>query len=288
QSFNNPSAQGSSVFEAPVSKEPELEEETIIAPVDWDDPNQRIARERIGSLLKPQNEPTQQSTFDSSQPVNQNILFQFTSLNSQQKQIVLSTFSELKVAYILNSDFYPSCTHVIAGTLGRTEKALCALATGKWILIFAYVEACRQHGFLVEVWEREYEWAKFLRDSGDNVDVGMIDVAEAAVRWRKKIQREQRYAFDGWIAFIVADSAKQKSIERLICFGGGKVFTRVEDAPKGCFAFVDVNSLNFTKDFYDKLIQQGLKCFKVEYISGYLLNEPFEEDLYIIDETLWS
>ncbi|KRX58006.1 DNA topoisomerase 2-binding protein 1, partial [Trichinella sp. T6] len=180
QSFNNPSAQGSSVFEAPVSKEPELEEETIIAPVDWDDPNQlsniftfSIARERIGSLLKPQNEPTQQSTFDSSQPVNQNILFQFTSLNSQQKQIVLSAFLELKVAYILNRNFYPSCTHVIAGsfvldsllvffcylhdlclpigTLGRTEKALCALATGKWILIFAYVEACRQHGFLVEV-----------------------------------------------------------------------------------------------------------------------------------------
>ncbi|XP_003367812.1 putative BRCA1 domain protein [Trichinella spiralis] len=69
QSFNNPSAQGSSVFEAPVSKEPELEEESVIAPVDWDDPNQRIARERIGSLLKPQNEPTQQSTFDSSQVV---------------------------------------------------------------------------------------------------------------------------------------------------------------------------------------------------------------------------
>ncbi|KRX27815.1 DNA topoisomerase 2-binding protein 1 [Trichinella nelsoni] len=286
QSFNNPSAQGSSVFEAPVSKEPELEEESVIAPVDWDDPNQRIARERIGSLLKPQNEPTQQSTFDSSQPVNQNFLFQFTSLNSQQKQIVLSAFSELKVAYTLNSDFYPSCTHVIAGTLGRTEKALCALATGKWILTFAYVEACRQHGFLVE--EQEYEWAKFLRDSGDDVDVGMLDVAEAAVRWRKKIQREHRYAFDGWMAFIAADSAKQKSLERLICFGGGKVFTKVEDAPKGCFAFVDVNSLNFTKDFYGKLIQQGLKCFKVEYISGYLLNEPFEEDLYIIDETLWS
>ncbi|KRZ80375.1 DNA topoisomerase 2-binding protein 1 [Trichinella papuae] len=286
QSFNNPSTQGNSVFEEPASKESELEEESVIAPVDWDDPNQRIARERIGSLLKPQNEPTQQSTFDSSQPVNQNILFQFTSLNSQQKQIVLSAFSELKVAYILDSDFYPSCTHVIAGTLGRTEKALCALATGKWILTFAYVEACRQHGFLVE--EQEYEWAKFLRDSGDDVDVGMLDVAEAAVRWRKKIQREQRYAFDGWIAFIAADSAKQKSLERLICFGGGKVFTKVEDAPKGCFAFVDVNSLNFTKDFYGKLIQQGLKCFKVEYISGYLLNEPFEEDLYIIDETLWS
>ncbi|OUC44694.1 hypothetical protein D917_08881 [Trichinella nativa] len=55
----------------------------------------------------------------------------------------------------------------------------------------------------------------------------MLDVAEAAVRWRKKIQREHRYAFDGWIAFIVADSAKQKSIERLICFGGLKMLPKV-------------------------------------------------------------
>ncbi|XP_003367393.1 DNA topoisomerase 2-binding protein 1, partial [Trichinella spiralis] len=137
-----------------------------------------------------------------------------------QKQIVLSAFSELKVAYILNSDFYPSCTHVIAGTLGRTEKALCALATGKWILTFAYVEACRQHGFLVEICSLQE----------------LTDVSR-----NKNMSGRSFYV----ILVMMWTLGCSMWLKRLL--DGEKRFSEVEDAPKGCFAFVDVNSLNFTK-----------------------------------------
>ena len=58
---------------------------------------------------------------------------------------------------VIDTDFYdPSATHIIAPRALRTEKFLCALAAGKYLLKAAYIQDCEVAGRMLP--EEAYEW----------------------------------------------------------------------------------------------------------------------------------
>ncbi|RHY34089.1 hypothetical protein DYB32_001171 [Aphanomyces invadans] len=52
--------------------------------------------------------------------------------------------------------FDPACTHIICKDLRRTEKVVCGIASGKWILYPAYLKECLAKGMFVD--EVPFEW----------------------------------------------------------------------------------------------------------------------------------
>ncbi|KFD62206.1 hypothetical protein M514_12830 [Trichuris suis] len=255
-------------------------EDVVEAPVDWDDDNQRRAREQIGSLLKEHDQATQSSTstVDKETPVERCPLFLFTLISEEQRRTFQSVLSRLNVKYALTSSYEPACTHLIAGSLGRTSKVLSAIAKGCWVLHPSFIEACDNANCLVA--EEQHEWS--LVESKED-DIGARLLAAAVRRWRIRVQAENAVAFQGWNILLLTQK-KQKGIVEMLRNGGATVFFDVKDARKGYLAAIDVSSRCCSKSQWRMLVDAGVRCFKLEYIVGFLLDNPFEEKPYQLFE----
>ncbi|CDW59229.1 BRCT and PTCB-BRCT domain containing protein [Trichuris trichiura] len=268
-------------------------EDVVEAPVDWDDDNQRRAREQIGSLLKEHDQATQSSTstLDKETAVAPRPVFLFTLISEEQRRNFQSVLSRLNVKYALTSSYEPTCTHLIAGSLGRTSKVLSAIAKGCWVLHPSFIEACDTANCLVA--EEEHEWS--LVESKED-DIGARLLAAAVRRWRIRVQAESTVAFQGWNILLLTQK-KQKGIVEMLRNGGATVFFDLKDARKDYLAAIDVSSKCCSKVQYTTfpltnqwrtLVDAGVRCFKLEYIVGFLLDNPFEEKAYQLFETDFS
>lgn len=120
------------------------------------------------------------------------------------------------------TNFNPECTHLVVKDLKRTEKVLCALASGCWLLDIEYLDASLRARAFVE--EEKYEIGGGIVQTSD----GKILSRDAAKRWRLKISssNQQKAAFNGFNIAIHPGSVKKnvaELIERLVTVGQGSI-----------------------------------------------------------------
>lgn len=209
--------------------------------------------------------------------------FQLSSLNPQERIDYCHLIEELGGIVIDTQCFDPSCTHIIVGHPLRNEKYLASMAAGKWVLHRSYLEACRAAKRFIK--EEDYEWGStsvLNAVSGINPQQRML--AEAAMRWRRKLQRIKQDigsvegAFSGWTVILNVDQAKEAGFQRLLQSGGAKVFAGHSPSlfKEATHLFADFSKLKpeDAKVNISEAAAQGVNCLKPEYIADYLMKEP--------------
>lgn len=109
-----------------------------------------------------------------------------------------------------SSGWEPGTTHLIIGSLTKSEKFLAALASRAWVLRPEYAEACRQAGKFVD--ELEYEWTSSWSDD-------VLAGAPRACRIRRIA------AFINWTVLLAADQKRIASLKNILLAGGATVHT---------------------------------------------------------------
>ncbi|XP_068120933.1 DNA topoisomerase 2-binding protein 1-A-like, partial [Hyperolius riggenbachi] len=209
--------------------------------------------------------------------------FQLSSLNPQERIDYSQLIEELGGIVLDKQCFDPSCTHIIVGQPLRNEKYLASMAAGKWVLHRSYLEACRAAKRFIP--EDDYEWgSSSILKAISSITVPQRMLAEAAMRWRKKLQRKKQEmgivegAFSGWKVVLNVDQPKEPGFRRLLQSGGAKVF--VGFSPSVCkeatHLFADFSKLkpDEAKVNVAEAAAQGVDCLKPEYIADYLVKDP--------------
>ncbi|XP_063308235.1 DNA topoisomerase 2-binding protein 1 [Pelobates fuscus] len=208
--------------------------------------------------------------------------FQLSSLNPQERIDYCQLIEELGGIVIDKQCFDPSCTHIIVGQPLRNEKYLASMAAGKWVLHRSYLEACRRAKRFIQ--EEEYEWGNSsILNALTSITSHERMLAEAAMRWRKKLQRLKQEqgsvegAFSGWRVILNVDKAKEAGFKRLLQSGGAKVFAGHSSSlfKDSTHIFADFNKLKpeDPKVNVSEAAAQGVHCLKPEYIADYLIKE---------------
>ncbi|XP_040290428.1 DNA topoisomerase 2-binding protein 1 isoform X1 [Bufo bufo] len=209
--------------------------------------------------------------------------FQLSSLNPQERIDYCQLIEELGGIVIDKQCFDPSCTHIIVGHPLRNEKYLASMAAGKWVLHRSYLEACRATKHFIK--EDDYEWGSTsVLNAVSAINPQQRMLAEAAMRWRKKIQRIKQDtgsvegAFSGWRVILNVDQAKEAGFKRLLQSGGAKVFAGHSSSlfKEATHLFADFSKLKpeDAKVNISEAAAQGVNCLKPEYIADYLMKEP--------------
>nr|XP_026692586.1 SMC5-SMC6 complex localization factor protein 1-like [Ciona intestinalis] len=89
--------------------------------------------------------------------------------------------------------FLPVCTHVVAKKPCRSQKFLCACASGKWLVVDKYLlDSQSAKKFLPEL---KYEWGNIYK-----YDQLPVDVQQAPSRWRQALKKDKnKLPFSGWV-----------------------------------------------------------------------------------------
>ncbi|KAM9307682.1 DNA topoisomerase 2-binding protein 1 [Gastrophryne carolinensis] len=209
--------------------------------------------------------------------------FQLSSLNPQERIDYSQLIEELGGIVIDKQCFDPSCTHIIVGHPLRNEKYLASMAAGKWVLHRSYLEACRVAGHFVQ--EDDYEWGSIsILNALSSISLQQRMLAEAAMRWRKKLQRIKQDrgieegAFSGWQVILNVDQAKEAGFKRLLQSGGAKVLVghSTSTFKEATHLFADFSKLKpeDAKVNVAEAAAQGALCLKPEYIADYLMKDP--------------
>ncbi|KAM0674781.1 DNA topoisomerase 2-binding protein 1 [Gurleya vavrai] len=176
-------------------------------------------------------------------------VFQFTGLASSLKNKAIEKLDSLNVKYY-DGDKLNKCTHLIMGTINTSEKFMCALSQGLWILIPDVIDkydGTANFNFLLFEWKID-----------DLVDKNEIKIISAVEKWRKRVSETGKYAFDGWKVKFYCEENKKNSLNLLITSGGGFI-TEENDATH---VFV-------SKKFFNSVQEE--KYYSINYIYSHLL-----------------
>nr|AAP03894.2 Xmus101 [Xenopus laevis] len=208
--------------------------------------------------------------------------FQLSSLDPQERIDYSQLIEELGGVVIEKQCFDPSCTHIVVGHPLRNEKYLASMAAGKWVLHRSYLEACRAAKRFIQ--EEDYEWGSMsILSAVTNINPQQRMLAEAAMRWRKKLQGIKQNmgiaegAFSGWKVILNVDQTKEPGFKRLLQSGGAKVFAG-HSSPlfkEASHLFADFSKLKPDEPRVNvaEAAAQGVNCLKPEYIADYLMKE---------------
>ncbi|XP_077772515.1 DNA topoisomerase 2-binding protein 1 isoform X1 [Podarcis muralis] len=208
--------------------------------------------------------------------------FQLSSVRPQARIDYYHMIEELGGVVLEKQCFDPRCTHTIVGHPIGNEKFLASMAAGKWVLHCSYLDACRTvQRFLPE---EDFEWgSNSILSAASEITESQKNLAVAAMRWRKIIQRRREEAgitegaFRGWKVILNVDPAKEAGFKRLLESGGAKVLPAHSASVfrEATHLFADFNKLK-PEDLRVNLGEasaQGVNCLKPEYIADYLIQE---------------
>lgn len=118
----------------------------------------------------------------------------------------------------------PSTTHLLIGTLSKSEKFLCACAAGVWVVHPEWGEVAIREGKLPA--ERPYEWHPTNLSSVPSTSgtVALERLARAPRYWRERRVRTGLGAFAGWCVLLLADQRRLPSLRAILKAGGATVY----------------------------------------------------------------
>ncbi|XP_014245567.1 DNA topoisomerase 2-binding protein 1-like isoform X2 [Cimex lectularius] len=144
--------------------------------------------------------------------------------------------------------FDPASTHIIVDKPVRSEKLLCAIASGKWVLHMSYLMQCYQSRMFLP--EEEFELGNEIsKNKLPHLDPGSIEnkLAMAAYRWRiMKTHLSMPSAFRKFKAVFCTSQSKTGQYKRLLEAGGGTILN-------------ECDILSATHVFWDKHVKLPVK-----------------------------
>ncbi|RMZ95575.1 SMC5-SMC6 complex localization factor 1 isoform X1 [Brachionus plicatilis] len=139
--------------------------------------------------------------------------FQFSSLDKSFYFRLQNAIKKLHGNYDASKIYSSSATHLIVDKIVCTEKILCFIAAGKWIVTQTYIKNCLKE-------------SKFLDETPFQVSLKFpkSKLAQISYKWMQTInQSQQNYPFYGWdVAIVVGCSDKACALSRIIRAGCGK------------------------------------------------------------------
>lgn len=213
----------------------------------------------------------------------------FTSFEAEERQRLVDIIEkQSSLTAMCGTEFSHATTHLICGGLPqRNEKLLCALAAGKWVLTKDYITRSAAVGYWLP--EKEFEFGSHTHMQAANYRNDLQKkLALACRRWRLKLEKvhspTMKGAFARWKVLLYAKDSRAKSLCRILEYGCGKPVLREMHRGSGFVGFthalVDVGS-GWNEEELLMLATAGVKCFTVDYLSTYLVEDnPREEDSY--------
>ncbi|XP_025419492.1 DNA topoisomerase 2-binding protein 1 isoform X2 [Sipha flava] len=171
--------------------------------VGWEDPTEQQEKARLKNLTEC------------------NKKFILTSINSNDRHKYEDAINKLGAQVLQSASFCEDVTHVLMSQPSKSEKYLCSLASGKWILHPSYIDACLEKNCFLP--EDKYEWGNPLSDLSLSTPLH-----GAGYRWRSKISSGQPAAFKGMKAVLLTSEIRYQALKRLIEAGDGEILHKNE------------------------------------------------------------
>lgn len=209
--------------------------------IGWRDPSEVV-----------EDTPKRPST-KNSRPSTKTSCFSISCTNDDLKNKIIKQIKELGGKVCENLVKYDSaCTHFVCEKPSRSEKMLSCVAAGKWVLSLSYIQKshdakrflnvsvrkCKHFNFhffgmqtvvneceFRDFQEEEFEWGNPKAIELPQVQGNDVNIANAAHRWRKKLQLTVMPASKGIFKDfrVILRTSKDESLRTLIEAGRGQV-----------------------------------------------------------------
>ncbi|KAF1745359.1 hypothetical protein MXB_3319, partial [Myxobolus squamalis] len=151
------------------------------------------------------------------------IFIQLSSFDDTLKVFFSSLVQKLG-GNILECDYYDTrCTHTVVGNIVRSEKLLCSLAAGNWILQQTYLQESEALGHFVS--ESIHEWGQ---------ETTPTKLSLSCARWRKNKSKTGCGAFRNWTVLLFMQSKRSDQYKRVLIAGDAKVFSKKDKLDPDC------------------------------------------------------
>jgi hypothetical protein len=141
-------------------------------------------------------------------------IFQFSGLPALLKTKAIQKLESFNAKY-LDSEKYENGTHLIMGVVATSEKFLGCLSRGGWILRPDFIDDFDNSTMFPY---EKYEW--IVNEGTDPKDEKIISSIK---RWREKVKRGGKYAFNGWRVKLYCENPKKASYMRVLEAGGAEI-----------------------------------------------------------------
>lgn len=166
-------------------------------------------------------------------------MFQFSSFDDKTYIGKLSeAIRRLGGLYDESKIYSPNATHLIVEKIECTEKILCFIASGKWIITHTYLKRCLNEKKFLK--EDDFHVSKRFKDS---------KLATVSLKWKDNISLKKENApFFNWkVGCYIKDEEKAKALTRIIKAGYGSASlitptTRKREAAKLTLLIYDVHT----------------------------------------------
>jgi hypothetical protein len=182
-----------------------------------------------------------------------------------------TTNENLKALGAIIMEKYTShVTHIVVGKVSKTEKVLCALAGGKYLMGHEWIDACIGQKRFVP--EEDYEVG-----GKKNPD----PIGDVVKKWRKKAQKGER-AFCKWV--VIARFAKE-NWKTVLTAGGAKIvqeFDKTVDDDEKKVVVTEESEENMT-EIKNMKLDKDVSVIKSIFLADYLTTlEDVKMDRYLI------
>ncbi|XP_050425063.1 DNA topoisomerase 2-binding protein 1 isoform X2 [Adelges cooleyi] len=218
--------------------------------VGWEDPTEQQEKARLKRLTEC------------------NRKFILTSVNANERQKYEDAIEKLGAQVLRSATFSGDVTHVLMHQPSRSEKYLCSLASGKWILHPSYIDACLEKNRFLP--EDKYEWGNPLSDL-----TLTTPLHGAGYRWRNKLCADRLAAFSNMKAVLLTSEPRHQALSRLIQAGGG-VILDIKDLLNSTHCIVDQGHGNIPVPL-NEIAAKGILLLPALFLADFLIKDPIPD-----------
>uniref|UniRef100_A0A183US81 BRCT domain-containing protein n=1 Tax=Toxocara canis TaxID=6265 RepID=A0A183US81_TOXCA len=209
--------------------------------------------------------------------------FIFSSLSIEDRDRLGALVKQLGAEVC--SDFDDSVTHLCCGSIIRNVKLMRAVCAGKYVIVPEYIEGSHNAGRWLE--ESDFEWGSEANISKHTFENSRQEkLAAACHRWRVRVKETSRKAFDGWCVLFYCNQRRLPDLAKIVEDGGGTWrwrddVTLTPDTVNTFTVALIERSQYWTVLEIDTLIDRGLRCYPLDYLSTYLMETDLNPDKFL-------
>jgi len=171
----------------------------------------------------------------------------------------------------VSSTYDPRTTHLIVGTLGKTEKFLCGLAAGIPMVDVSYVKESQQAGCWIQEIE-QYDIGREGHPLRMTAAAGKLVVEDYYTRRSRKMNGG---VFKGWRVVVLIENNRQQEIyRRLLELGGARVerwtlqaLLDLRDSELSLVTHVVTHPSMLVYDAFRKFVERNDKSARVPVVA---------------------
>lgn len=197
--------------------------------------------------------------------------FMLSSLGESQRVQFTRYALKNNIRVINANEWCDEATHLICGSLARSEKFLAACATGCWVLKGSFIDALLRTTVSPQQWTAllpDHEWAT----------ANQSDAAQSTRFWRLRKEKTSALPFSEFCVIIFVSAAKLGSFQRILRSGGAAVLQETQIADGVNYIFVESEQFlsmitPATRSFLAKKGRERVLVVKIDFVADFLLKQ---------------